>query len=463
MATAVGSHPLSGSRRNILSFTGALEAYRQGRFDTSCRVLEDDPSPRARTLLARAHSRMNRNREALAIAEELLARNSLSLDEKIEVQTYYAFVLTRTGDVSGAFSSIERARALLRPQTPLSLEGELLFVEAAARFAVGEHVASERSAWNAIYVDLDLNKRSSPPDSEVPAPLTTTKARALQVIGVIRSTQERYHEHYRILREAISMLRTGASTDLFLQSYLEANRSYYARDLGMLHETVEFEMLPFREWPPELSELSAEIERSLGYLYALQGDDRAAMTSFRSALARSRSAANRLLFLSDVAFVSRHGRQPRVLDRELIEACSCADDVPWESEAVERYALHAFAQELSFIAPLRAESYMRRFEALSLDAQPLSISGDRAQAEADYSAAIIARNNGHLDVAIWRFASSYEIWRRIGYRWRAAAAAIDLGELTGDRAISAYARQEATVFPQSWLVRQIARSEEQAS
>ncbi len=94
---------------------------------------------------------------------------------------------------------------------------------------------------------------------------------------------------------------------------------------------------------------------------------------------------------------------------------------------------------------------------------PRDTIGDRAQAEADYSAAIVARNNGHVDVAIWRFASSYEIWRRIGYRWRAAAAAIDLGELTGDRAISAYARQEATVFPQSWLVRQIARSEKQAT
>jgi len=179
-----------------------------------------------------------------------------------------------------------------------------------------------------------------------------------------------------------------------------------------------------------------EVERSLGYLYALNGDEHAAIRKFQDALYFADSDENRLLLISDEAYISRQAASPHLLIQAMLDACQTADRIDWSSMDVQRYSLHAFAQELSLIDATRANQYLDRYLALESKTSPLAVTDKRADAEAQYS---------------------------IGFRWRAAAAAIELADQPGHAALANYAARESLQYPHSWLARRVGRMSYEAS
>jgi len=441
-----------------MSFIEAIRDYQSGRLKAAREKLTMLEGIDSKLLYVRIHTRLRDTTNAngaIELARDLLASGDVELRDRIQAGILLSFLLARTGGVGAADRCIQETKQLARKTTmTLELESELWFGDAVVLFAQGRSHESERSAWNAIYADLEFGHCTSETNNLM-APIQTTKARAFVVLGLIRASQERYHEQYRFLREAMVLLRTAPAKDLYLIGVLHANRSFYARDLGVLSEIVEFEALRHEPWPEDIAESRLEIARSLGYLYALKGDDGAAISSFREASNYTVSDANRLLLVSDEAYISRQRELPSILYENLAEGCRIADLIDWESIDVERYALHAFAQELSVIDSSRASAYMNHYLKLESRANPLDVSDKRALAEAQYSSGLVGLAAGRRDYGLDALAKAYEIWREVGFRWRATAAAIELADVSGNAGFASYAARESQQYPKSWLARRV--------
>ncbi len=436
-----------------MSYTRAVDEYYAGRLIAARHMLDGLDDINAMILGVLVDARLDKTQDAIGRAKALLRRDDVSGETRVTAASLLAFLQTRAGDVNRAFIGICEAKALLCtiPIVSAAVESDLWLTEAVVQFAQKRLAESERSAWNAMYTDLDFQWR--PPASALigPTHITTTRARALVLIGLIRASQERYHEQYRFLREAVTVLRTAPSCDLYLISFLQASRSFYARDFGQVREIIELQLILCEPWPEDLVELRVEVRRSLAILQAINGESECAIASLRAAALESHSPPNKLLLTADEAFFSRQLPEPRVLRTTLLDACALADVIEWETIGASRYALHAFAQELSYVDPERAASYMANYEQLTAETNPLSGSGRRGDADALFSSGIVAIATGNHAVASLRLSAAFEIWRDIGFRWQATMTAIELAELTGSKSLVAYADREARNFPDSWL------------
>jgi len=450
-----------------MSFREAVDDYQHGRLTAARERLVTLDDVDAKLLFVRIQTRLGDTSDAaiaIELARELFASAVVTVPDRIQAGILLSFLLARTGAVKDAEHCIKETKRLVDHTTMTAdLESELWLGDAVVLFAQDRHLECEQAAWNAIYADLELGHSASAKRFAV-VPIQSTKARAFHILGLIRGSQERYHEQYRFLREAMILLRSAPSRDVYLVSVLQANRSFYARDFGMLNEIVELEVvLPHELWPKDVAKYRLEVARSLGYLYALKGYDQGAIDCFRDAFAGTTSAANRLLLLSDEAYISRQRESPHILVATLAEGCKIADGVAWESIDVERYALHAFAQELSFVNPSRATAYMEYYFRLESKTNPLRVYDKRAAAEAQYSMGLVAIAAGRRDLALDAFVKAYEIWREVGFRWRATAAAIELAGLSGSTGFGSYAERESQQYPNSWLARRVSRLGSRAS
>ncbi len=450
-----------------MSLLGAIDDYQHGRLRAAREKLIGNDDIEAQLLFIGLHTRlrdMSHVDAATKLARTLREDLTVSVEDRIQVGVYLSFILARTGDVAAAVDCIRDSKSLLARvwSAPSTLESELSLAEAMILFMQGRVRDSERAAWNAIYADLEFEHRL--PAIRPPiASIQVTKARALLLLGIIRGTQERYHEQYRFLREAMVLLQQSPTEDLYMLASLQANRSYYARDLGMLSEIIELELVSHDSWPDDLTELRLEIARSLAYLHALDGDETKAIHGFQKAAKYTQSNANRLLLFSDEAFISRQLAMPVVLRSKLLEGCALADSIDWKLVGTQRYALHSFAQELAFVDASQAAMYIRRYNEVGPKTSPISVSDRRAQAEAQYSAGIVALANGRAEYGHDALVQAFEIWRDVGFRWRATAAAIELAESTGNVGFESYAAREIDQYPRSWLARRVALRDARAS
>ncbi len=361
-----------------------------------------------------------------------------------------AFLLARSGDTESASRLIARVKNDLTDDISANLECEIWLVDSAIHFGSQRYELSERAAWNSVHADLDLRAKGITVHVSSVTPIAMIKARALQMIGLIRASQERYHEHHRILREAIVMSKTSPFEDIFVTSNLYVTRSYYARDFGIISDIVEIELLPYHDWPDDFSELKFEINTCLAFLYSLAGENEASDKSLRLARSVTRSDVNRLSLLADEAYFARHRRDRGILKAQLISGITLADSIDWNSD-FERYALVSFARELSFVDPTKAREYVELFEGLSSKINPLILADRRTKADDDFSIAIVSVANGDLDRAIDLLRDCFETWTSVGYRWHAAEAAFELAPLVEPKYFIDYALRETERYPASWL------------
>lgn len=394
--------------------------------------------------------RLGSTGEALAQVQSILQTRFLDTSEHIEARMLEAFLLARSGETREAARVIAQVKDSLCDDVSANLECEVWFVDSAILFGSQRYEHSEKAAWNSVHADLDLRAKGVASDSLSVTPIATIKARALQIIGLIRASQERYHEHYRILREAIVMSKTSPYEDVYVTSNLYVTRSYYARDFGTISDIVEIELLPYHAWPDDFSELKFEIETCLASLYSLAGDNEALEQSLRRARSVTRSDVNRLSLMADEACFARQRRDRGILRSQLLSATKLADSIDWNTD-IERYALLSFARELAFVDPLKAREYVELFEGLSSTVNPLIVVDRRTKADDDFSIALVLLANDETERAIKLLLDCFETWTSVGYRWHAAEAAIELAAIVDPKHFVDYALRESEPYPASWL------------
>jgi hypothetical protein len=79
----------------------------------------------------------------------------------------------------------------------------------------------------------------------------------------------------------------------------------------------------------------------------------------------------------------------------------------------------------------------------------------RLRADEIFTEGVVARAEGNDTAAVRALLEAFEIWKAIGFRWRAALAAIELTSLTKDSRYAGYAAAEAAKRPASWLAERL--------
>ncbi len=276
--------------------------------------------------------------------------------------------------------------------------------------------------------------------------LKHNRAKALQLLALIHSRKQQYHEQARLNRLAIMELRQSATPDEYLSAILKMNLSFYVRDLDSSRDA---ELLDCGNWPSNLSWKAAEISRSLSLLSAAQGrfDDFAKMSAAASELSSSDSFKQ--LLVAEKSYIHRMAFDIVDASSLLTSFSVMMSQTTTPDDDDYRDALLYLAQEISIIDPAKSQLILERWHSSNNSTTALRLHDTREAAESAFANAIILKNCGKDSINT--FFQAFETWNNVGYRKFAAAAAVELAELTRNPTFAAYARREAELRPGSWL------------
>ena len=127
-----------------------------------------------------------------------------------------------------------------------------------------------------------------------------------------------------------------------------------------------------------------------------------------------------------------------------------------ELSADERIVAPVLAEELASIDPPRAAAIFASYRAAD-PLPPIYVSQSPAnEGFRAFVEATVAEHRGDSNAAAERYRVAVELYTRIGYRRRAAAAALRIARLTADRKMLATSdRLTARVSPRSWMRREV--------
>jgi len=392
-------------------------------------------------LRARLLSRLGRHEEALKELKLVFPyTNDLLLEVEI-VRTFALLSLQRYVEVE---ISILRGRNYLSTEHSIALETEFHYVEAAYRFMLDDDTAASKAADRALSASDDFFTLSQHSPLSVSV-LTHNRAKALQVLALVHSRRKQYHEQGRLNRLAIKELSNSLVPDAYTSALLKMNLSYYVRDLDSIEDA---RYLSTESWPKELNWLIAEINRSLALIDAVRGDFESFGRKLDDASLLTSSLAFKVLLVTDRSYINRYAFG--IFDRESIIHCYFElIKLPLTDDQYYRDALLFLAQEISFFDSSKSQDLLDRFPTEKISDGPLRLHDDREKADDAFALATIKRNSG--EDAAGGFFEAFETWNNVGYRKKAAMAAIELAELTQNPTFSSYARREAELRPGSWL------------
>jgi len=434
-------------------FEAAIDAYRGARPTECLTLLHGHQGLAADLLLARAALRVGRPELAL---ERLVAIDDVALlsnRARAEVLTLRAtlYVLHRQFDLAQANLDLARVYALGAACAPVEAEYHLYVAYQA--FALKEFDAADRAAVEALSVEqwkFDSAKAF--------VPLALSRARSLLVRGFVAATRQQYREQLAFVREAIAEAAKAETPDLWITATQWQHLAFHVRDFDLDDDAQTLRLIAAETWPDELAPMKFEIHRALGWSSALRGDHLNAFREFRSMGGFATSDAWKILAAVERAYLSRElGETVRARD-DIEYAAKLADRVDWNAVNEERIGLAQLAQEVAAFDPARAGKLFERYSAIKAKLAPLTLNSvdRRARAYECLAEGTVLRANRAIPAAAERFREAFEIFDSVGYRWRAATAALPLAELFQRRSDVEYVRREAAERPNSWLERRAA-------
>ena len=286
-------------------------------------------------------------------------------------------------------------------------------------------------------------------------------ASAHRFLSWVAASRGMLHEQVEHLRTAVAVLKSYC-TDPYLAAKIAHPMAVLARELdvpGLARQTSEF--VGGIRWSPDLAVEHFQVLRSLSWCDALDGDGIGALRKLHVAEDVAPTPTARLVAQIDRVYLLQH-----VLDagsHELLgQVRSAAARIDWNRTGGEdRLALLSAAEAVAEVDPIDASGFVSRYKTLATgsDATLQQARGDiRLDAFEAYTTAVIQRRLGETQIAIALFKAAYEIFDRVGYRWRAALAAIEIGELSADTQWFALAARAIESFPRSWIARRLHRS-----
>lgn len=431
-------------------FEAAIDAYRGGRPHDCLTILHGHTGLRADLLRARASLRADRPQfglECLASVDDALLWSNRG---RAEVLVLRGAIQTRLRQFDSARATLDDGRVFALGSASAALEAEYYYYDALWSFGNSRYEEADRGAQEALAVTRAFHDVGG-----YFVPLQNSRARALQMRGLVAAALERYREQSAFIRTAIDELSTG-ERDLWVFGWFLMNLAFHVRDFdlvddaAMLHREIER-----AEWPDELAPMKFEIHRALGWSSALRGDHLNAFREFRAMSQCADTPARKILAGVDRSYLARELGETHSAQDELEHAAKLASSVNWNEVGEERIGLAQLAQEVAAFDPHHAGVLFARYKELKGRLAPNMLNNvDRRVTAFELLAeGTVLRANGSVPAAMQRFERAFDIWDKLGYKWRAATAALPLAEVLQESRYVDHVRREAACRPNSWLAR----------
>jgi DNA-binding CsgD family transcriptional regulator/predicted negative regulator of RcsB-dependent stress response len=389
----------------------------------------------AALLLARVELRTWNPQEALAV----LARHvpsSAGKVQKAEAAMLKGAAFARLGD---SVSAMEHFNVAQKLDSGGTLRAELLCNIAAAHW-IERRVREALAALDALPADSGLDMR----------------LHASILRGAIASAQGLLAQQGAVLLGALREIRDG-EPDAYLYAILTTNIAALAvelpsaelRDAALRH----VERVP---WTADLADRHFHTLRALAWRSALEGDEFNAFRRLKQALAVTSSDAWRVAALADRAYLADALGERQWAAQELRDAHELASTIDWGAIAgEEKLALPVLAELFAPRDASVAIGYIATFQRVGHD-YPREFSSNRdARVEAleKYALGKVQLELGERDEARRLLTAAWEIYERLGVRWRAGRAALALAEVSDAAVWRSHAKDALEAYPQSWLAR----------
>jgi|GEM_PF-3698643 len=259
------------------------------------------------------------------------------------------------------------------------------------------------------------------------------RARYLILRGYIFAQCEQFNEQAAATRSALVLLLEHAPNNAYLIASAAWALGTLARELNLptaldVVSRAEAEIA----WPDDLAREHFNILRAIGWNYALHGRRREANTYLMRGLDTAKTAAQKMLAHLDRACTADADGVSELFLSELDLAHDYYKQIDWSRHQDEEAMAPILAAHLNADCNReRALEYLARGdEQRALIPKSMGLGhGERVPAYFSAAAASVYKTID-LNRAIREGKKAYRIFNRIGYRWRAGRAALELHEMT---------------------------------
>jgi hypothetical protein len=175
--------------------------------------------------------------------------------ERSEFLIVRGAVETRLRDFDAARATFDDARIYSISAASASAEAEYHFYQGVWSFAALDFEQTDCEATAALTVE------QAPFESAAYfVPLANTRARAMQLRGLVAAGRERYREQTDCLRSAIFEMRRAETSDLWIFASLLMNLAFQVRDFDLTDDAQMLrDEMAIAQWPSELASMEFEI------------------------------------------------------------------------------------------------------------------------------------------------------------------------------------------------------------
>lgn len=389
----------------------------------------------AALLLTRVELRTGNPQDALSVLARY-APSSPANAQKAEVAMLKGAAFARLGDSASAMQHFKTAEKL---DSNDALRAELLC-----------HIAA------AHWMERDINKALASLDA-LPADLgLDIRLHAGILRGAIASAQGFLAQQGALLLGASSEIRDEVP-DVYLYAILTTNIAALAVELPSAElRDAALHHVDRVAWTADIADQHFHALRALAWRSALEGDGFNAFRRLKQALSVTLSPAWRVAALTDRAYLADALGERQWAAQELRDARELAATIDWGAIAgEEKLALPVLAELFAPRDPSVAIAYIATFQRVGHNyPRVLSSNRDvRVEALEQYALGRVQLALGERDEARRLLTAAWEIYERLGIRWRAGRAALALAEISDPVMWRSRAEEALAPYPQSWLAR----------
>lgn len=413
----------------------AERAFASARYAECIRICDErDRDFDCAVLAARAAFRRRDYLDAMKRASALRLASD-SDERRATVVGLLASTYGAMGDDATADRTLESAPALESLARISRLR--LLYDRALISWMRGDHALAETLLRSCDYTDC--------PDE---------KAQADFLLSWVFAKRHEYAEQAALLRRSIEVLQS-----LDLPDVGTIGRAVHALSVISREAQVPFADVIVRKqlrslpWTADLGYEHFHTVRNAGWRHALEGNYIPAIRNLDVAKRIAASPYWLLMSHLDHAQVAKVSGEALTFRAQIDQAVDIMDSLSADPVGDESLALVVAAEVLSEHDAVRARSALRRFDDLrrGMHASFVLSNDERTQAMYAYAAATIAEREGRTRHAISHATRAFDVFARIGFKWRSARAALLLYRCTGDDEHIAVASEHARDYARGFL------------
>lgn len=421
----------------------ARNEFRRARFGAAAEILrrhlESNPQDVESALLfARVELRRGAPESALAV----LARHAKSAQRlaKAEAALLKGVAFARLGDSESSRAQFKAAQSSLRPDDALSAE---LTYQLAA------------NDWMERRLD-----RAEKMLEKLPGAMSPDLALHVGILrGAVASANEKLPAQGAILLEALRHIGRAGDVEVYLYAMLVTYIAALAVELPSQElRDAAAEHISRVPWTEDIADLHFHAVRAVAWRHALDGDEFNAFRRLKEALAVANSPAWRVAALTDRAYLASVLGEKRWSAQELRDAHELASTIDWSGiTGEEKLALPVLAELYAQRDPAVALTYVATFKSVH-DHFPRILSSRRdrrVEALEAYSLGKVQFELNDRLEAERLLKKAWQIYDRLGIRWRSARAALTLAEISDAENWRGRAASALEYYPRSWLAREL--------